>query len=193
MDRFENKVVLITGAGDVAGAAAKRMMAEGARIAFADFSQQALDQAAADLQAAGFSAERILCVQCDVRSMDSCRNAAEAVLEKWGQIDTLLATAGITRHMDIEEMTEKDWQDVVDINLTGVYHACKAVVPAMRKRHYGHIVVISSIGGCKLRRHQSRCKRPCDQFRLCARAGRYYCKQRSARAAQGQNVCLDGP
>ena len=49
MDRFENKVVLITGAGDVAGAAAKRMMAEGARIAFADFSQQALDQAAADL------------------------------------------------------------------------------------------------------------------------------------------------
>ena len=73
MDRFENKVVLITGAGDVAGAAAKRMMAEGARIAFADFSQQALDQAAADLQAAGFSAERILCVQCDVRSMDSCR------------------------------------------------------------------------------------------------------------------------
>lgn len=147
MDRFENKVVLITGAGDVAGAAAKRMMAEGARIAFADFSQQALDQAAADLQAAGFSAERILCVQCDVRSMDSCRHAAEAVLEKWGQIDTLLATAGITRHMDIEEMTEKDWQDVVDINLTGVYHSCKAVVPAMRKRRYGHIVVISSIGG----------------------------------------------
>lgn len=147
MERFENKVVLITGAGDVAGAAAKRMMVEGAKIAFADFSQQALEQASADMQAAGFAPERVMCVQCDVRSMESCQAAADAVLAKWGQIDTLLATAGITRHMDIEQMTEKDWQDVVDINLTGVYHACKAVIPSMRKRRYGHIVVISSIGG----------------------------------------------
>ena len=62
-------------------------------------------------------------------------------------LDTLVATAGIIRHCPIDEMTEAQWQDVVDINLTGVFHAVKSVVPSMKERKYGHIVVISSIGG----------------------------------------------
>ncbi len=57
----------------------------------------------------------------------------------------LVATAGIIRHCPIDEMTEAQWQDV-DINLTGVFHAVKSVVPSMKERKYGHIVVISSIG-----------------------------------------------
>lgn len=147
MERFENKVVLITGAGDVACATARRLLREGARVAFTDFSDQALEDAVAAMKEAGYSEDRLMTVTCDVRSMVSCSAAAGAVLAKWGQIDTLVATAGITRHADIDEMTEKDWQDVIDINLTGVYHAVKSVVPDMRRRHYGRIVVISSIGG----------------------------------------------
>lgn len=89
---------------------------------------------------------------------------------RWGQIDTLVATAGIIRHCPIDEMTEAQWQDVVDINLTGVFHAVKSVVPSMKERKYGHIVVISSIGGrtgpsrrgCQLRCHQGRCERVGD-------------------------------
>ena len=59
----------------------------------------------------------------------------------------MVATAGIIRHLPIDQMSEKDWQDVIDINLSGVFRACKAVVPGMKEKRYGRIVIISSIGG----------------------------------------------
>ena len=147
MERYQDKVVLITGAGDVAEAAAKRLLCEGAKVAFSDFSQEALDAAISGLKAEGWDGERLMGIKCDVRRYEECEAAANAVLARWGQIDTLVATAGIIRHCPIDEMTEAQWQDVVDINLTGVFHAVKSVVPSMKERKYGHIVVISSIGG----------------------------------------------
>lgn len=147
MERYQDKVVLITGAGDVAEAAAKRLLCEGAKVAFSDFSQEALDAAISRLKAEGWDGERLMGIKCDVRKYEECEAAANAVLARWGQIDTLVATAGIIRHCPIDEMTEAQWQDVVDINLTGVFHAVKSVVPSMKERKYGHIVVISSIGG----------------------------------------------
>ena len=147
MERYQDKVVLITGAGDVAEAAAKRLLCEGAKVAFSDFSQEALDAAISGLKAEGWDGERLMGIKCDVRKYEECEAAANAVLARWGQIDTLVATAGIIRHCPIDEMTEAQWQDVVDINLTGVFHAVKSVVPSMKERKYGHIVVISSIGG----------------------------------------------
>ena len=147
MERYQDKVVLITGAGDVAEAAAKRLLCEGAMVAFSDFSQEALDAAISGLKAEGWDGERLMGIKCDVRKYEECEAAANAVLARWGQIDTLVATAGIIRHCPIDEMTEAQWQDVVDINLTGVFHAVKSVVPSMKERKYGHIVVISSIGG----------------------------------------------
>lgn len=86
-------------------------------------------------------------IVCDVRRYEDCSAVVTAVENRWGPVDTLVATVGIIRHCPIEEMSEKDWQDVLDINLTGVYHAVKSVVPSMKSRKYGHIVVISSIGG----------------------------------------------
>ena len=147
MDRFSNKVVLITGAGDVAHAVGLRVLSEGAKVAFVDFSQQALLDIAETMCAAGYEAERVMTTSCDVRSQESCDAAVASVLARWGQIDTLVATAGIIRHLPIDEMSERDWQDVVDINLGGVFRSCKAVVPGMKQRKYGRIVIISSIGG----------------------------------------------
>lgn len=147
MDRFTDKVVLITGAGDVALAVAQRVLSEGAKVAFTDFSQQALDAAEQAMGAAGYDRQRVMTVPCNVRSQETCDAAAAAVLARWGRIDTLVATAGIIRHLPIDEMSEQDWQDVVDINLGGVFRSCKAVVPAMKERRYGRIVIISSIGG----------------------------------------------
>ena len=119
MERYQDKVVLITGAGDVAEAAAKRLLCEGAKVAFSDFSQEALDAAISGLKAEGWDGERLMGIKCDVRKYEECEAAANAVLARWGQIDTL----------------------------TGVFHAVKSVVPSMKERKYGHIVVISSIGG----------------------------------------------
>ena len=147
MERYTDKTVLITGAGDIAGAAARRLLAEGARIALTDFSQEALIQAADSLAAVGWGTDRVAVVRADVRRLEDCAAAAAAVKEKWGRIDVLVATAGILRHFPIDEMTEAQWQDVIDINMTGVYHAVKAVVPLMKEQNYGRIVLISSIGG----------------------------------------------
>lgn len=147
MERFADKVVMITGAGDVALAVGKRVLSEGAKVAFADFSQQALTAAEAEMKSAGYGAERVMTVTCDVRNQATCDAAVTAVTDRWGKVDTLVATAGIIRHMPIDEMDEQDWQDVVDINLGGVFRACKAVVPGMKQRNYGRIVIISSIGG----------------------------------------------
>lgn len=147
MERYANRVVLITGAGDVAEAAARRLLSEGAKVAFSDFSQEALDCAISALKAEGWDGDRLMGVQCDVRKYGDCEAVVAAIQAKWGKIDTLVATAGIIRHCPIDEMTEEQWQDVVDINLTGVFHAVKSVVPGMKERKYGHIVVISSIGG----------------------------------------------
>ena len=147
MERLADKVVMITGAGDVALAVGKRVLSEGAKVAFADFSEQALAAAAEEMKASGYELERVMMVECDVRRQESCDAAVADVLKKWEKVDTLVATAGIIRHLPIDEMSEKDWQDVVDINLGGVFRSCKAVVPGMKKRRYGRIVIISSIGG----------------------------------------------
>ena len=147
MERFVDKVVMITGAGDVALAVGKRVLSEGAKVAFADFSQQALTAAEEEMKKAGYGPDRVMTATCDVRSQETCDAAVAAVVTRWGKVDTLVATAGIIRHMPIDEMGEKDWQDVVDINLGGVFRACKAVVPGMKERKYGRIVIISSIGG----------------------------------------------
>ena len=104
MERFADKVVMITGAGDVALAVGKRVLSEGAKVAFADFSQQALAAAEAEMKSAGYDAERVMTVSCDVRSQATCDAAVTAVTDRWGKVDTLVATAGIIRHMPIDEM-----------------------------------------------------------------------------------------
>ena len=107
MERYQDKVVLITGAGDVAEAAAKRLLCEGAKVAFSDFSQEALDAAISGLKAEGWDGERLMGIKCDVRKYEECEAAANAVLARWGQIDTLVATAGIIRHCPIDEMLKR--------------------------------------------------------------------------------------
>lgn len=147
MERYTDKIVMITGAGDVALAVARRVLDEGAKIAFTDFSGEALAAAADEMSMSGFGEDRVMTVSCDVRSQKDCDSAAAAVTARWGRVDMMAATAGIIRHLPIDEMSEKDWQDVIDINLSGVFHACKAVIPGMKERRYGRIVIISSIGG----------------------------------------------
>lgn len=144
---FFTTIVIITGAGDIAGATAKRLLSEGARVALTDFSDKALEQVGLMLKETGWEEDRVMTGQCDVRKLSDCEAAVAAVKEKWGRVDVLAASAGILQHFPIDEMTEEQWQDVVDINLSGVYHAVKAVVPTMKEQNYGCIVLISSIGG----------------------------------------------
>ena len=74
-------------------------------------------------------------IVCDVRRYEDCSAVVTAVENRWGPVDTLVATVGIIRHCPIEEMSEKDWQDVLDINLTGVYHAVTRLLDALEKKY----------------------------------------------------------
>lgn len=147
MERYTNKIVMISGAGDVALAIAQRLLHEEAKVVFTDFSETALSVAVNEMKAAGYDKKKVMAIQCDVRSQADCDVAVATVIAMWGRVDSMVATAGIIRHMPIDEMSEQDWQDVIDINLSGVFHICKAVVPSMKEHRYGHIIIISSIGG----------------------------------------------
>lgn len=170
MERYQDKVVLITGAGDVAEAAAKRLLCEGAKVAFSDFSQEALDAAISGLKAEGWDGERLMGIKCDVRKYEECEAAANAVLARWGQIDTLVATAGIIRHCPIDEMTEAQWQGccghqphrrVPRGEVGGPLHEGAEI-----RTYRGHLLHWRSDGpsrrGCQLRCHQGRCERVGD-------------------------------
>ena len=135
MERFNGKTILITGAGDIAQATARRLLSEGGCVALTDFSQDALAETAQALSKEGWGEDRVLTIPGDVRRLADCEAAAAAVKERWGHLDVLVATAGILRHYPIDEMTEEQWQDVIDINLTGVYHSVKAVVPYMKEQN----------------------------------------------------------
>ena len=147
MNRYSDKTILITGAGDIAQATARRLLSEGGYVALTDFSQSALEDTVQSLVQEGWDPSRLLTIPGDVRRLDDCKAAAAAVHERWEHLDVLVATAGILRHFPVDELTEEQWQDVIDINLTGVYHAVKAAVPYMKEQKYGRIVLISSIGG----------------------------------------------
>lgn len=147
MNRYEGKVVLITGAGDVTQATSARLLQEGAKIALLDYSKKALEEVVQQLADEGYPTGNIMSLPCNVCKMGECEAVTNKVVEKWSRIDTLVVTAGITRHCSIDEMSDEDWQAVIDVNLTGVFHSVKSVVPIMKKQRQGHIVLISSIGG----------------------------------------------
>lgn len=85
----------------------------------------------------------------DVRDVRQVNEAVESLAGQWGGIDILVNNAGIFRDGVIWKMTDDAWRDVVDVDLGGVFHFCRAVVPVMRKHGGGAIVNISSINGMR--------------------------------------------
>ncbi|MCW4029365.1 MAG: 3-oxoacyl-ACP reductase FabG [Candidatus Bathyarchaeota archaeon] len=86
-------------------------------------------------------------LKCDVSNLEQVENVASKTLEKYGKIDLLVNNAGIYPLKPFLEMTNEDWNKVIDVNLNGVFHYTKAVLPAMVKQKHGKIVNIASIAG----------------------------------------------
>ncbi|OYW07298.1 MAG: 3-oxoacyl-ACP reductase [Acidiphilium sp. 37-67-22] len=142
-NRFEGKTAVITGgAAGIGLAAATRIIAEGGNAILWDRSREAIVAAAQDL---GPSCSGVSLDVTDLRALE--RAAAEAVREH-GAIDVLIASAGITGpNATTWDYPLDAWRQVIEVNLTGVFCACKAVVPHMRARNAGRIVNIASIAG----------------------------------------------
>lgn len=137
-----NKTAVISGAASPRGiglATARLFAQHGARVAILD-----LDEVAALAAAAELGPEH-LGIGCDVTDRNTCARAAERAIAAFGQVDVLVNNAGITQPVKIMEITAKDWDRILAVNLTGVLHLSQAFIPHMRERKQGSIACMSSV------------------------------------------------
>jgi len=145
MKSLEGRVAVVTGAGSGIGEGIASVLAgEGATVAVVDLdlasATAVADRLAADRHEAG-------AYQADVVDGDAVRRVAGAVAERYGRIDILAANAGIYPVKTLDEMSDADWDLVMNVNVKGALHAIQACAPRMRANHYGRIVLTSSITG----------------------------------------------
>jgi 3-oxoacyl-[acyl-carrier protein] reductase len=140
-----DRVAYVTGAGAGIGRAiACRFAEEGADIAAVDINGPAAEETAAFVRALGRRAEAI---RADVARPRDVEAAAEQALAAFGRIDVLVNNAGITRDATIPEMSEGDWDLVIDVHLKGTFLCTRAIAPRMRDARRGSIVNMSSVSG----------------------------------------------
>jgi len=138
---FQNKVAIVTGGSRGIGRAIVEALArEGAKVAFTYAQNKVL----ADQLANG---DTILGFQTDVADFNQAKEFVKQIKEKWGGVDILVNNAGITRDKLAALMSEKDWDDVIDTNLKGVFNITKPVIGLMIRQKRGAILNITSISG----------------------------------------------
>jgi 3-oxoacyl-[acyl-carrier protein] reductase len=142
---LKDQVAVVTGAGKGIGKViAEKFFEEGAKVALWDVELGLVEELSKTLDKTN---ERTVAVKVDVTNEEDVLNGASLVLRKFERIDILVNNAGISRHKPIEEMTLEIFEEVIKVNLTGVFLCCKAVVPIMKKQGRGKIVNIASLGG----------------------------------------------
>jgi hypothetical protein len=144
MNNLTNKVAYITGGSKGIGyGIAKTLLDNGMRVAITSRTLAAAQEAAASLST---DASKVLALESAVSSMASETNAIKATIAHFGQLDVLVANAGVGHFANIESITEEQWHETIDTNLTGVFNSVKASLDAL-KQSEGYIITISSLAG----------------------------------------------
>ena len=143
---LDNKIAIVTGAGQGIGKAIAIRLAEaGADVAIMDLSTDAAKSVAREIESIG---RRSLPIQADVSQSKDVNAAVEQVISTFDRVDILVNNAGIAgRTLPLTDLEETDWDAVIGVNLTGVFLCCKAVIAPMIAQDYGRIVNIASIAG----------------------------------------------
>ncbi|WP_300024118.1 SDR family oxidoreductase [uncultured Maribacter sp.] len=142
MKDLKNKVAYITGGTKGIGfAVAQTLLGQGMKVAISGRSQESVDQALKD-----FNNDDVLGIVSNVAKLSDEENAVAKIKDKWGQVDVVLANAGVGNFAPIDEMTEEQWHQMIDVNLSGVFHTLKASVAALKKTE-GYYITLASLAG----------------------------------------------
>ena len=141
---FTGRVVVITGGSRGLGLVLARQLAsEGARLCLLARNEDELGRAAAQFP----SGVEVMTLRCDIRRRGDVRAAVDTILDRWGVIDVLINNAGVIQVGPLEHMTTGDFENAMATHFWGPLHLMFEIVPSMRRRGFGRIVNISSIGG----------------------------------------------
>ncbi len=145
MKRLENKVAIVTGGAQGIGKATVIKFAqEGAKVLIWDVDDAKGIAFMNELSALGMISKFM---KVNVAKYDEVENAVKDIVKEYGQIDILVNNAGILRDATLAKMTPEQWQQVIDVNLTGVFNCTKAVAPFMIEKLYGRIINATSVVG----------------------------------------------
>ena len=143
---LNGKVAFVTGGSRGIGLAiAHALAAQGVQVAVTGKSQSHLSSAKPKIEAAGPA--RVETLQADVRNYADVERAIGATVSRFGGLDFVINNAGVGIFANVADMTPAQWSEVIDTNLTGVFHVCHAAIPHLRARGGGFIINISSLAG----------------------------------------------
>ena len=147
MSILEGKVVLITGGTKGIGyGIAEALLNQGFKVAITGRDQESTEAVAKELASKTNSENQVIGLEADVRQLESQEKAVKATLDTFGQLDLVVANAGLGHFGSIEDLTVDQWNAVIDTNLTGVFNSIKASVDAL-KDSKGYYITISSLAG----------------------------------------------
>ena len=139
---LKGKTAVISGAAGERGigyCTARTFAEHGARVAILDLDAEASRKAAASLGAGHIG------LACNVARRVDCERAVATAIETFGQLDIVIANAGITQGVKVWDIADEDWNRILDVNLAGVFHLAQAAMPHMRARKQGSIACMSSV------------------------------------------------
>lgn len=147
MEMIQGKVALVTGGTKGIGyGIAEALLTQGVNVAITSRTKAAADEAAKKLNNEGNDSAYAIGLEADVRSFESLQQAVEDILKEFGKLDVVVANAGLGHFGSIEALTVKQWNEVIDTNLTGAFYTLKATVAALKKTK-GYYISISSLAG----------------------------------------------
>lgn len=147
MNILEGKVALITGGTKGIGyGIAEALLNQGFKVAITGRDRESTEAVAKELASKTNSENAVIGLAADVRQLESQEKAVKATLDAFGQLDLVVANAGLGHFGSIEELTVEQWNAVIDTNLTGVFNSIKASVDALKETR-GYYITISSLAG----------------------------------------------